>query len=65
MADLRVVRNNLASLNYVVESSSLEYLPESTTVLNDANLDSTFQLISLLNDHPNVIKVYDNVEGSG
>ncbi|XP_022086222.1 translational activator of cytochrome c oxidase 1-like [Acanthaster planci] len=65
LGDLRTVRNNLASLNYAVESSSFEYLPETTIALNDKSLEDTFLLISLLNDNPNVVRVYDNVESSG
>ncbi|XP_038045273.1 translational activator of cytochrome c oxidase 1-like [Patiria miniata] len=65
MGDLRTVRNNLASLNYAVESSSFEYLPETSIALNDKNLEDAFHLISLLNDNPNVVKIYDNVESSG
>ncbi|XP_033639941.1 translational activator of cytochrome c oxidase 1-like [Asterias rubens] len=64
MKDLRVVRNNLASLNYTIESSSLEYLSDTTTTLNDTNLQSAFELVSHLNNHPNVVKVYDNIEGT-
>ena len=64
MGDLRNVRNNLTSLNYAVESSAFEYLPETTTALSDQNLADTFHLISLLNNNDNVVKVYDNVETS-
>ena len=64
MGDLRAVRGNLASLSYNIESSAFEYLPDTTVTVNTGILEETFRLISLLNDNPSVVKIYDNVEAS-
>ncbi|XP_002739198.1 putative transcriptional regulatory protein Amuc_0709 [Saccoglossus kowalevskii] len=59
--ELRSVCNSLKSLNYKPISVSLEYIAENTVILKDSELENAAHIISQLSDHPDVVKVYDNI----
>ncbi|XP_063281666.1 translational activator of cytochrome c oxidase 1 [Pelobates fuscus] len=59
---LHDVRSNLVSLGLVPISSGLEFLPNIKINLSDTDMESASQLLELINDQPDVMRVYDNIE---
>ena len=45
-----------------VLSSELEFIPHTLVSLSDENLQQAGQLIDALEDHMDVVRVYDNIE---
>ena len=43
-----------------VASSTLEYIPNSVVTLDDEEYKKAEALVAKLNDHPDVVRVYDN-----
>ncbi|XP_066442788.1 translational activator of cytochrome c oxidase 1 [Eleutherodactylus coqui] len=62
LSSLRDVRSQLTSLGLVPISSGPEYLPNITVQLSDADKETVFKLLELIKDHPDVMRVYDNIE---
>ncbi|KAM4623165.1 translational activator of cytochrome c oxidase 1 [Discoglossus pictus] len=59
---LRDVRSRLTSLGLVPVSSGAEYLPITTVSLSDNDMELASQLLEVISSHPEVIRVYDNIE---
>lgn len=59
---LREVRTQLVTLGMVPISSSPEYVPAVTVQVSDSHKEQLFRLLELLNNHSEVIRIYDNVE---
>ncbi|XP_068118689.1 translational activator of cytochrome c oxidase 1-like [Hyperolius riggenbachi] len=62
VSSLRDVRSQLVTLGMVPISSGPEYLPSITVQPTDSDKEQLFQLLELINNHPEVLRVYDNVE---
>ncbi|XP_041479174.1 translational activator of cytochrome c oxidase 1-like [Lytechinus variegatus] len=60
-SDLRSVRDGLAGRSLPIQSSGLEYVPQTTIALGDSDLESVAALINAFESHEQVIKVFDNV----
>ncbi|XP_071966075.1 translational activator of cytochrome c oxidase 1-like isoform X2 [Antedon mediterranea] len=59
--DMREVGNNLISLKYPPESTTIDYIAESPLIVDDNNFKKISRLIEALEDHESVLKVYHNV----
>ncbi|OCT60067.1 translational activator of cytochrome c oxidase 1 [Xenopus laevis] len=59
---LREVRSSLSSFGLVPISSGAEFCPKTTVQLSDTDMEQASHLLDLLNNHPEVIRVYDNIE---
>ena len=44
----------------VIDSISLDYIPKSLVLLNDAEYQKAEELVEQLNDHPEVVAVHSN-----
>ena len=42
-------------------SSTLDYLPQATVELERSEMEQAAKLVEALNDHDDVIRVYDNI----
>ncbi|PIK62432.1 putative translational activator of cytochrome c oxidase 1 [Apostichopus japonicus] len=60
-ADFRDVRDALRNTRYSSGLESIEYLPETMVTLADTDLDKLGSLITKLEEHPEVLKVYHNI----
>uniref|UniRef100_A0A8C6S1V9 Translational activator of cytochrome c oxidase 1 n=2 Tax=Nannospalax galili TaxID=1026970 RepID=A0A8C6S1V9_NANGA len=61
-SSLHQVRKKLDSLGLCSVSCSLEYIPHSKVQLADLDLEQAAHLIQALNNHEDVIHVYDNIQ---
>ncbi|OCT62253.1 hypothetical protein XELAEV_18043337mg [Xenopus laevis] len=59
---LREVRSSLSSFGLVPISSGPEFRPTTTVQLSDTDMEQASHLLDLLNNRPEVIRVYDNIE---
>uniref|UniRef100_A0A8C5Q633 Translational activator of cytochrome c oxidase 1 n=1 Tax=Leptobrachium leishanense TaxID=445787 RepID=A0A8C5Q633_9ANUR len=59
---LRDVRTNLVSFGLVPISSGPEFLPNIKVKLSDADMESASQLLEVINNQPDVMRVFDNIE---
>ncbi|XP_070708023.1 translational activator of cytochrome c oxidase 1 [Pempheris klunzingeri] len=62
MADLRKVRASLEELGMQIVSAGLEFVPRTLLSLDQDQLDAASTLIETLNDDPNVVRVWDNIQ---
>ncbi|XP_011660547.1 translational activator of cytochrome c oxidase 1 [Strongylocentrotus purpuratus] len=60
-SDLRSVRDGLAERSLPIQSSGLEYVPQTTIALDDSDLTAVATLIDAFENHEEVLKVFDNV----
>uniref|UniRef100_T1JEQ5 Translational activator of cytochrome c oxidase 1 n=1 Tax=Strigamia maritima TaxID=126957 RepID=T1JEQ5_STRMM len=56
------VRTNLQELNYVIQSSSVQYVPTVKQPLTDDDISIAEKLYDLLERLPEVVNIYDNIE---
>ncbi|XP_051013823.1 translational activator of cytochrome c oxidase 1 [Acomys russatus] len=61
-SSLHQVRKKLDALGLCSVSCSLEFIPNSKVQLADPDLEQAVHLIQALNNHEDVIHVYDNIE---
>nr|XP_004575040.1 translational activator of cytochrome c oxidase 1 [Maylandia zebra] len=62
VADLNKVRALLKELGMEVLSSGLEFVPRTHAPLDEDHLDAASILIEALNDCPDVVRVWDNIQ---
>uniref|UniRef100_UPI0037E919FF translational activator of cytochrome c oxidase 1 n=1 Tax=Semicossyphus pulcher TaxID=241346 RepID=UPI0037E919FF len=62
MADMRKVRASLAELGMQITSAGLEFVPRTLSSLDQDQLDAASTLIEALNDCPDVVRVWDNIQ---
>lgn len=62
MTDLKKVRASLEELGLKVTSAALEFLPQNLSTLDQDQLESASTLIEALNDCPDVVRVWDNIQ---
>ncbi|KAG8446989.1 hypothetical protein GDO86_014436 [Hymenochirus boettgeri] len=62
MPSLREVHSRLSSFGLLPISSRPEFLPTTTVQLSDSDMEQASHLLDLINNHPEVIKIYDNIE---
>lgn len=62
MTDLMKARASLVDLGMQVISASLEFVPRTLTSLDQDQLDAASTLIGALNDFPEVVRVWDNIQ---
>ncbi|XP_041029671.1 translational activator of cytochrome c oxidase 1-like [Carcharodon carcharias] len=62
MSSLREVRERLSTLGLLTITAGPEFIPTTTVQLTDRDLEAAFCLIELIDEYPDVIKVYDNIE---
>ncbi|GJQ79918.1 hypothetical protein Trydic_g18362 [Trypoxylus dichotomus] len=55
------VQRALEKLNYKITSASIEYLPNKLQTLSDTDLEICSNLFEKLENHPDVVKLYDNI----
>ncbi|XP_072029672.1 translational activator of cytochrome c oxidase 1-like [Amphiura filiformis] len=60
---VKAVKENLSTKSYVVESAGLEYMPVQNYMVevSGANLEKVSQIIQKIEEHSDVVKVYDNI----
>ncbi len=62
MMDVRKVRASLEELGMQITSAGLEFLPRTLLSLNQDQMDAASTLIEALNDCPDVVRVWDNIQ---
>lgn len=62
MTDVRKVRTSLEELGMQVTSAGLEFVPRSFLSLDQDQLTAVSVLIEALNDCPDVVRVWDNIQ---
>ncbi|XP_063338093.1 translational activator of cytochrome c oxidase 1 [Pelmatolapia mariae] len=62
VADLNKVRASLKELGMEVLSAGLEFVPRTHAPLDEDHLDAASILIEALNDCPDVVRVWDNIQ---
>lgn len=62
MTDVRKVRASLEELGMEILSAGLEYVPRTLLSLDQDQLDAASVLIEALNDYPDVVRVWDNIQ---
>lgn len=62
MMDVRKVQTSLEQLGMQITSAGLEFLPRTLLSLNQEQLDAASTLIEVLNDCPDVVRVWDNIQ---
>lgn len=62
MTDVRKVRASLEELGMQVTSAGLEFVPRTLMSLDQDQLNSASTLIEALNDYPDVVRVWDNIQ---
>lgn len=62
MTDVRKVRASLEELGMQVTSAGLEFVPRSFLSLDQDQLTAVSVLIDALNDYPDVVRVWDNIQ---
>ncbi|XP_049418944.1 translational activator of cytochrome c oxidase 1 [Epinephelus fuscoguttatus] len=62
MTDLRKVRASLEELGMQITSAGLDYVPRTLLSLDQDQLDAASTLIEALNDYPDVVRVWDNIQ---
>lgn len=62
VTDLKKVRASLEELGMKITSAGLEFLPHNRSSLDQEQLDSASTLIEALNDCPDVVRVWDNIQ---
>ncbi|XP_074519437.1 translational activator of cytochrome c oxidase 1 isoform X2 [Halichoeres trimaculatus] len=62
LSELTKVRASLADLGMQVISTSLEFVPSTFATLDQTQLEAASSLIGALNDHSDVVRVWDNIE---
>ncbi|XP_013786906.1 uncharacterized protein LOC106470872 [Limulus polyphemus] len=61
-AEFPKVKKYLEQAKYPIEETGLEFLPHVRVALSEEHMQLTGQLINLLEDIPDVVKVFDNIE---
>uniref|UniRef100_A0A3Q0SCA2 Translational activator of cytochrome c oxidase 1 n=1 Tax=Amphilophus citrinellus TaxID=61819 RepID=A0A3Q0SCA2_AMPCI len=62
MANLNKVRAFLKEMGMEIMSAGLEFVPRVHTLLDQDHLDAASTLIEALNDYPDVVRVWDNIQ---
>ncbi|KAJ8245917.1 hypothetical protein GJAV_G00261680 [Gymnothorax javanicus] len=62
VSETREVRRALEALGLPTISTSLEYLSHSPVLLPSEQLEGASRLLDVLNDNPDVIRVWDNIQ---
>lgn len=62
MNDLKKVRVSLEELGMQILSAGLEFVPRTLLPLDQDQLDAASMLIEALNDCPDVVRVWDNIQ---
>lgn len=55
------VQEALAKLNYKINSASIEFIPNKVQTLSDTDLEICSNLVSKLENHPEIVRVFNNV----
>uniref|UniRef100_A0A8C6SWI6 Translational activator of cytochrome c oxidase 1 n=1 Tax=Neogobius melanostomus TaxID=47308 RepID=A0A8C6SWI6_9GOBI len=63
MAELKKMRTSLEQLGLQIMSAGLEFVPRNVVPLDEDNLNNASTLIEALNDCPEVVRVWDNIQG--
>ncbi|XP_037546939.1 translational activator of cytochrome c oxidase 1 [Nematolebias whitei] len=61
-ADLHKVRGSLEGLGMQIEFAGSEYFPRSCVSLDDDQMEAAAVLIEALNNNPDVLQVWDNIQ---
>ncbi|KAM7381710.1 hypothetical protein PAMA_012516 [Pampus argenteus] len=62
MMDLKKVRDSLEGLGMQIMSAGLEFIPRTVLSLDQDQLEAASTLIESLNDYPDVVRVWDNIQ---
>ena len=62
IAEINRVKGKLEGLNYVIQDASLDFIPKALVTLSDEEMEIMGKLISKLENHPDVVQVFDNIQ---
>lgn len=62
MTDLRKVQASLQALGTAVVSAGMEFVPRTQIALDEDQLDAASTLVEALNEYPDVVRVWDNIQ---
>lgn len=60
--DFYQVKKHIESSNYVIDDAKMEYIPRIRITLTDELLETAEKLYNMLEELPDVINIYDNIE---
>lgn len=60
--DFYQVKKHIESSNYVIDDAKIEYIPRIRITLTDELLETAEKLYNMLEELPDVINIYDNIE---
>lgn len=58
---MHIVKGRLQSLKYNIKSAEFEFVPKLKVVLTDEQLEGISKLIDKLEEHPDIVNIYDNI----
>ncbi|KAG1960412.1 translational activator of cytochrome c oxidase 1 [Pimephales promelas] len=61
LTSMKAVREALESLGIHTLSAGLEFVPHTPSLLTQTQLETAFTLLEAVNDHPDVVRVWDNI----
>ncbi|KAL1122248.1 hypothetical protein AAG570_003653 [Ranatra chinensis] len=59
--NLNSVKSKLEGLKYSIKNADFEFLPNTRVALADQDLEAMSKLLDKLEEHPDIIKIYDNI----
>lgn len=62
MTDLKKVQASLQELGTIIVSAGMEFVPRTEIALDKDQLDVASTLVEALNEHPDVVQVWDNIQ---
>lgn len=62
MTDLRKVQASLVELGTTIVSAGMEFVPRTEMALGEDQLDAASTLVEALNEYPDVVRVWDNIQ---
>lgn len=62
MTDLKKVQASLVELGTAIVSAEMEFVPRTEMALNKDQLEAASMLVEALNEYPDVVRVWDNIQ---
>lgn len=61
MNDLHILKTKLETKSYHIVSAEVDLIPRMKVELNDAEMEAMSKLMFKLEEHPDIVKMYDNI----
>ncbi|KAF6210239.1 hypothetical protein GE061_013343 [Apolygus lucorum] len=61
MKELNIIKTKLESKNYKIISADFDLIPKMKVELSDSEMEAVSKLVDKVEDHPEIVKLYDNI----